>query len=72
LILHSVFVNIDQKKVIDLTHIIKLRTYEDGKIKTVYNPYIKHYWYYNGLSPTLEDHKMIKDYLKGRFKRKVI
>ena len=52
---------------------IKLRVInsEDDNISTVYNKQKKHSWYYNGPSPTLEDHKIMIEYLKNRFNNKI-
>lgn len=44
---------------------------EDDKISTIYNTYKIHSWYFNGPTPTLEDHKIMKEYLKDRFNNKI-
>jgi hypothetical protein len=38
---------------------------------TIFNPYFKHEWFYNGPVPTRSEHEIARNYLQGRFKREL-
>ena len=38
---------------------------------TIFNPYSKHEWLYNGPVPTKSEHEIALKYLQGRLKREL-